>query len=438
MNVSYNNKPAIMRRNGQVVLGDVGGITFQFIAVDLDGNELGATEQIKVENVSTETVTEVEVRWIKPEPSLQLMDYQIVAGNFFPNDEIKLTNDRQFVKDIKKTNVKTFFDNQPYADSVEAFMTLRLDNSEPSVYGNYLYTYEIITPFEFFVLKQNGAYTFDSTGDFSLTGTLKSPAFIGEKSGDTETNSQFVIMLIDMKSAKGYFQKTKEINGELGTLKFDDTFDIFGLLGIIKRGNVLGNNTYEFVATPDFEGLNSEATIDCEGVSPNIEMVELKFNGITINSTEKSIIFPDVYVVEGEGDETDWGYKNGVWGYDKNGTRVADDRIRTLCGIITKVALSDEIYAFWQKNTKIILEIPQNVTANGTTVSWGAVENATSYDVYADDTTLLGSVTSQQSVDLTTLSGWADLTNGNHIIKIVAKADGYRDSEPSAGVEVTK
>ena len=84
------------------------------------------------------------------------------------------------------------------------------------------------------------------------------------------------------------------------------------------------------------------------------------------------------------------------------------------------------------------LATPQNVTANGTTVSWDAVRNATSYDVYADDTTLLGSVTSQQSVDLTTLSGWANLTDGNHIIQIMAKADGYRDSEKSTGVEVTK
>ena len=84
------------------------------------------------------------------------------------------------------------------------------------------------------------------------------------------------------------------------------------------------------------------------------------------------------------------------------------------------------------------LATPQNVTANGTTVSWDAVENATSYDVYADDTTLLGNVTSQQSVDLTTLSGWANLTDGNHTIQIMAKADGYIDSEKSTGVEVTK
>ena len=101
-------------------------------------------------------------------------------------------------------------------------------------------------------------------------------------------------------------------------------------------------------------------------------------------------------------------------------------------------SVSTETVTEVQATFVVKLATPQNVTANGTTVSWGAVENATSYDVYADDTTLLGSVTSQQSVDLTTLSGWADLADGNHIIKIVAKADGYKDSEKSAGVEVTK
>lgn len=101
-------------------------------------------------------------------------------------------------------------------------------------------------------------------------------------------------------------------------------------------------------------------------------------------------------------------------------------------------SVSTETTTEVQATFVVKLATPQNVTANGTTVSWDAVENATSYDVYADDTTLLGSVASQSSVDLTTLSGWANLTDGNHIIKIVAKADGYRDSEKSAGVEVTK
>lgn len=44
----------------------------------------------------------------------------------------------------------------------------------------------------------------------------------------------------------------------------------------------------------------------------------------------------------------------------------------------------------------------------------------------------------KKSVDLTTLSGWANLAPGNHTIKIVAKGTGYRDSEKSAGVSVTK
>ena len=65
MNVTYNNKPAIMSRNGRVVLGDAGGLIFKFIAIDLDGNELGATEQIKVESVSTEITTEVQAEFAK-------------------------------------------------------------------------------------------------------------------------------------------------------------------------------------------------------------------------------------------------------------------------------------------------------------------------------------------------------------------------------------
>lgn len=40
--------------------------------------------------------------------------------------------------------------------------------------------------------------------------------------------------------------------------------------------------------------------------------------------------------------------------------------------------------------------------------------------------------------DLTTLSGWSSLSDGSHNITIVAKADGYADSKPSAAVSVGK
>ena len=42
------------------------------------------------------------------------------------------------------------------------------------------------------------------------------------------------------------------------------------------------------------------------------------------------------------------------------------------------------------------------------------------------------------SVDLTTLPGWSSLPTGSHNITIVARANGYRDSEPSAAVSVEK
>lgn len=42
------------------------------------------------------------------------------------------------------------------------------------------------------------------------------------------------------------------------------------------------------------------------------------------------------------------------------------------------------------------------------------------------------------NIDLTTLLGWSSLSSGSHRITIVAKAAGYRDSEPSASVTVEK
>lgn len=47
------------------------------------------------------------------------------------------------------------------------------------------------------------------------------------------------------------------------------------------------------------------------------------------------------------------------------------------------------------------LATPQNVTANGTTVSWDAVENATSYDVIEGGNNVLGTVTPSYKVTVT-------------------------------------
>ena len=42
------------------------------------------------------------------------------------------------------------------------------------------------------------------------------------------------------------------------------------------------------------------------------------------------------------------------------------------------------------------------------------------------------------SVDVSTLPGWSSLSAGSYNITVVAKADGYRDSEPSVAVSVEK
>lgn len=44
----------------------------------------------------------------------------------------------------------------------------------------------------------------------------------------------------------------------------------------------------------------------------------------------------------------------------------------------------------------------------------------------------------RKQIDLTTLPGWANLSSGNHTIKIKAKGTGYKESELSAGVVVSK
>ncbi len=85
-------------------------------------------------------------------------------------------------------------------------------------------------------------------------------------------------------------------------------------------------------------------------------------------------------------------------------------------------------------------------TISGNTVVWndGTILQYNGIDVLPTDNIMDGaeyttrSASSKLSVDLTTLSGWSNLSSGSHTIKIVAKGTGYRDSEKSAGVSVTK
>lgn len=70
--------------------------------------------------------------------------------------------------------------------------------------------------------------------------------------------------------------------------------------------------------------------------------------------------------------------KNTVLGYTDGGVEVTNESTNVI---------SQKLYV------KILQELqqlatPQNVTADGTIVSWDAVENATTYEVFADDNSI--------------------------------------------------
>ncbi|MBQ7445894.1 MAG: hypothetical protein IJS71_08200 [Clostridia bacterium] len=82
---------------------------------------------------------------------------------------------------------------------------------------------------------------------------------------------------------------------------------------------------------------------------------------------------------------------------------------------------------YWSNNAyKTVIFIDGDDIDNVTFISW----------LEANGT--LTPSSSQLSVDLTTLSGWSDVSAGNHTLKVKAKAAGYRDSALSAGVSFTK
>lgn len=82
------------------------------------------------------------------------------------------------------------------------------------------------------------------------------------------------------------------------------------------------------------------------------------------------------------------------------------------------------------------------------TISVGTINaDKTSFDLTAPVSDVSGpniyTLTSKSSaprlsVDVSTLAGWANLSAGSHNITVVAKADGFKDSAPSAAVQVTK
>lgn len=95
-------------------------------------------------------------------------------------------------------------------------------------------------------------------------------------------------------------------------------------------------------------------------------------------------------------------------------------------------------------------EIDTAVLVNDDSEANGTIDHYTSNTIYGDagygglngtitiTTKQSGTTPTKQQIDLSTLSGWANLSNGNHSITVKAKGVYYMDSEASNAVTVTK
>lgn len=112
----------------------------------------------------------------------------------------------------------------------------------------------------------------------------------------------------------------------------------------------------------------------------------------------------------------------------------------TNSGITTPLMANKTYTATVTLNSGYILD---SVTSNST--------NTTISDITENSFTFINSVaepivitltskqsTSKVSIDLTTLTGWDNVTAGEHQISVIAKATGYRDSEKSTAVSFTR
>lgn len=93
-------------------------------------------------------------------------------------------------------------------------------------------------------------------------------------------------------------------------------------------------------------------------------------------------------------------------------------------------------------NTGYVLD---TVTSNNTNIVISDITENTFIFTHTDHTSTSATINitsksnvSKVSIDLTTLSGWNNVSSGEHQISVVAKATGYKDSEKSTPITFTK
>ena len=94
--------------------------------------------------------------------------------------------------------------------------------------------------------------------------------------------------------------------------------------------------------------------------------------------------------------------------------------------IINPSAVEGDCDATYVKPVAGKLATVDDLTLSGSTVTWSAVENATSYDIYLDG--------ADSAIANVTTNSYTLTTSGLHIITVIAKASGYTNSDVSTGI----
>ena len=164
----------------------------------------------------------------------------------------------------------------------------------------------------------------------------------------------------------------------------------------------------------------ANGTITCIAEQIKIAAPTLSISGSTL-SIVTSDNLPSTYTLTATG-VGDTKTKSGIL---KSGTTTTYDLSTwltdtgtytiTAVGVNSLYKTSDSSNAVTYTVQQPQLSAPSGLTIDGTTLSWDAVENAESYDVYADDTVLLGNTTGAVSSHTLTFETAEATVNGNTV-----------------------
>ena len=137
-----------------------------------------------------------------------------------------------------------------------------------------------------------------------------------------------------------------------------------------KRYDIISAGTYKFKDNPDLTGIDMSETI-----SYKFTLYGETYSGIVMNIYSNMIYYKTSTT-------TMQAYTGTSW-----------QSTASTITIETEQNVTHEFYDWAITNNNLVKEeqqlaTPQNVSIDGTTLSWDEVENATSYDIYADGTLL--------------------------------------------------